>query len=51
VIASFLVGVHPTEPTAYVAVAALLAIVAAVACAVPAWRATHVDSLIALRQQ
>jgi macrolide transport system ATP-binding/permease protein len=51
VIASFLVGVHPTEPTTYVAVAALLAIVAAVACAVPAWRATQVDPLIALRQQ
>jgi len=48
---SFLVGVRPTEATTYVAVACLLAMVAVVACAVPAWRATKIDPLVALRQQ
>ncbi len=47
----FLVGVQPTEAITYITVAALLAIVAVAACAVPAWRATKVDPLVALRQQ
>ncbi len=50
-VAAFLVGVQPTEATTYVAVSCLLAIVAVAACAVPAWRATKVDPLVALRQQ
>lgn len=49
VIGQFLVGVQPTDAVTYAGVACLLAIVAAVACAVPAWRASKVDPLMALR--
>ena len=50
-VANELFGVKPTDPLTFVAVSLLLALVALIACAVPAWRATRVDPLIALRSE
>jgi predicted permease len=47
-IRSQLFGVTPTDPAVLVMVALGLAAVAAVACAIPAWRATRVDPVVAL---
>jgi predicted permease len=46
---SLLFGVEPTEPVVYVMVAAVLIAVAALASYLPAWRATRIDPLEALR--
>jgi putative ABC transport system permease protein len=48
---SLLFEVKPTDPLTYLAVAAILGVVALAACYVPAWRATRVDPLVALRQE
>jgi putative ABC transport system permease protein len=47
--ASQLFGVSPVSPTIYAAVASLALVAAVAACSVPAWRASRVDSLAALR--
>jgi predicted permease len=46
-----LFGVTTTDPATYLAVGAVLAFSAAAACALPAWRASRVDPLHALRSE
>ena len=45
---SQLFGMAALDPIVLVAVTSLLASVAALACAVPAWRASRIDPLVAL---
>jgi predicted permease len=51
VVARFLFDVQPRDPWIYAGVAATLAGAAAVAAALPAWRASRVDPVIALRAE
>jgi putative ABC transport system permease protein len=44
-------GVSPLDPATFAAVAFVLTIIAAIASLVPAWRATRVDPVIALKAQ
>jgi len=50
-IASFIVGVRPTDPVTFVVVVGLLTVIALVACWIPARRATRVSPLVALRYE
>ena len=48
-IQSMLYGTRPLDPAIFAAVAATLLLVAALACLVPAWRASRIDPMQALR--
>lgn len=50
-VASFLYGMEPTEPAVMGAAAALLALFAVAAGMIPAWRASRVDPVAALREE
>jgi predicted permease len=50
VIASLLFGVTTTDAATFLAVPALLAVVAFTATVIPAWRASKVDPMVALRE-
>ena len=50
-LARLLFGVTATDPATYASAAALLLIAAVFACLLPAWRATRVDPLAALRSE
>jgi predicted permease len=50
-IRSMLYGTQPLDPTVFAAVAATLLLVAALACMVPAWRASRLDPMQALRTE
>lgn len=51
VLARFLFGVSPTDPVAFGATALVLVMVALASATVPAWRASRVDPVIALREE
>ena len=50
-IGSMLYGTKPLDPAVFAVVAATLLVVAALACVVPAWRASRIDPMQALRTE
>ena len=48
---SMLVGVEPTDPATFAAMAAGFLVIAIVACGLPAWRASRLDPMAALRDE
>ncbi|HXJ88251.1 MAG TPA: ABC transporter permease [Candidatus Binatia bacterium] len=51
VVANLTFQVKPTDPATFIAVAAVLALIALLACVIPAYRASKVDPVIALRNE
>ena len=51
VIQSMLYGTRPLDPAIFASVAASMLVVAALACLVPAWRASRIDPMQALRTE
>jgi len=51
IIQSMLYGTKPLDPAVFATVAATLLLVAALACMIPAWRASRVDPMQALRTE
>src|SRR5262249_37193330 len=51
VLSTLIYGVQPTDPLTFAAVSALLAIVALLATLIPAYRATKVEPIQALREE
>ena len=49
-LSGLLYGVAPFDPTTFLVTPAVLLVVAIVAAAIPAWRATRVDPIRALRE-
>jgi predicted permease len=50
-VASLIFQVKPTDPATFLAVSALLGLIALLACIIPAYRASKVDPVIALRNE
>lgn len=50
-IRSMLFGINPFDPTVFVCVVAILLVVASAACLAPAWQASRLDPMIALRSE
>lgn len=50
VVSHMLIGVSAIDPLTYAIVAGFLTLVALVACAIPAFRASHVDPMVAMRE-
>jgi putative ABC transport system permease protein len=50
-ITSLLFGTQPLDPMVFVVVSVTLLLVAAVACLLPAWRASRLDPIVALRSE
>jgi ABC-type antimicrobial peptide transport system permease subunit len=50
-IRSMLYGTQPLDPVVFTSVAAMLLLVASLACLVPAWRASRLDPMRALRME
>lgn len=44
-------GVRPTDPATYVVIAWVIAVLVAAACALPAYRASRIDPVLAIRQE
>jgi putative ABC transport system permease protein len=50
-IQSMLYGVRPFDPAVFLSITAVLLAISAAACAIPAWRASHLDPIAALRSE
>jgi ABC-type antimicrobial peptide transport system permease subunit len=48
---SMLYGTQPLDPAAFASAAAMLMAVAVLACLIPAWRASRIDPIQALRTE